>query len=160
MSFTRYRVEQHMSEYGEVDRMTGISLSSSSTSITSGYENAIYQVRKIQGRFTKRLLCGSLALILYGVIKKRKIHDLDFIVYEKNVVSDEYISLVVDDPYKHCLFLASYTKEGDMIEGIKLQDLDQIIQWKLKLGREKDRKDLEGYMKSQYFKEEEFLIDL
>ena len=51
-------------------------------------------------------------------------------------------------------------KKGKTIEGVILQDLDQIVQWKLKFGRNKDKDDLKDYLDGQYFTEEEFLINL
>jgi len=114
----------------------------------------------VQYTFPNRFLCGGLALKLYGVIERNTFCDIDFVAFEKNVKDNEYISLKCKTPYAHCLFLGNYVKKGEMIQGIRLQDLDQIIQWKIKFGRNKDMKDLKDYLDSQYFKEEEFLINL
>lgn len=126
----------------------------------STFATALVQARTIQRKFPNRLLCGGLALKLYGVIDREFFGDIDFVSLEEKVVPKEYITLKCKSPHKHCLFLASYVKEGKTIEDIKLQDLDQIIFWKMKFGREKDIKDLKKYHESQFITEEEFIINL
>jgi len=188
MSFMRHQVEEHSPAYGDTARRIAehaeeidiaihrrIIRNMEATEhvndyeeyeepeekkIFGGLESAVAFATVIQNKFPRRLLCGSLALMLYEAIPKRKIGDLDFVSYEVNVKDDEVVSLKCSTPHKHCLFLSSSVKEGETIHGLKLQNLDQMIYWKKKYGRERDLKDLEGYMKSQYFKEEEFLIDL
>lgn len=144
-------VTEHVDEYPKDEEEKKVSI---------GLRSAITFAINIQNKFPRRLLCGSLALILYTAIPERRIGDLDFVSYEVNVKDDEVVSLKCSTPHKHCLFLSSSVKEGETIHGLKLQNLDQIIYWKKKFGRERDLKDLENYTKSQYFKEEEFLIDL
>jgi hypothetical protein len=177
MSFTRHQVEEHSPEYGDTRRIAENALrrmvdmnddeeekekipSGLGSAIAFATVSAIAFATVIQNKYSKRLVCGSLALMLYEAIPKRRIGDLDFVSYEKNVKDNKYVSLKCSNPYKHCLFLSSSVKEGETIHGLKLQNLDQIIYWKKKFGRERDLKDLENYTKSQYFKEEEFLIDL
>ena len=116
------------------------------------------QVKAIQARYPKRLLCGSVALMLYGVIEKRSGGDIDFVAYEKKIIPNEHLSLQCSSPYKHCLFLGSYVKKGRTIDGIRLQDLGQIIFWKRTYGRKKDIKDLKNYLDNQFIKEGEFII--
>jgi hypothetical protein len=124
------------------------------------FRRYLSRAKKIQERFPNRFLCGGLALKLYGVIERETFGDIDFVAFEKNVKDNEYISLKCKTPHTHCLFLGNYIKKGDMIKGIRLQNLDQIIHWKTQFGRNKDMDDLKKYLDSQYFKEEEFLINL
>lgn len=179
MSFTRHQVEEHSPAYGELRRSIRNIFpfrdfrdmevtehvddypkeEEEIKKVTIGLGSAITFATNIQNKFNKRLLCGSLALILYEAIPKRRIGDLDFISYEQNVKENEFVSLKCSTPHKHCLFLSSTVKEGETIHGLKLQDLDQMIYWKRKFGRERDLKDLKNYM-SQYFTEEEFIIDI
>ena len=120
-----------------------------------GYEpNTIIVLRQaidIQKKHKNRLLCGGLALKLYGVIDRTIFSDIDFIAMEKSVKDEEYISLKCATPHAHCLFLASYVKEGAKINGLVLQDLDQIIYHKMKLGRDKDIEDLKVYHERDFF---------
>jgi len=188
MSFMRHQAEEHDTAYGESARRIAEHAEHPNTArrrrfnrirdmeVTEyvddypkeeeerktpvGLGSAISFATVIQNKFPRRLLCGSLALILYKAIPERRIGDLDFVSYEVNVKENETVSLKCSTPHKHCLFLSSSVKEGETIHGLKLQNLDQMIYWKKKYGREQDLKDLEGYMKSQYFTEEEFLIDL
>ncbi|GAH74798.1 unnamed protein product [marine sediment metagenome] len=122
------------------------------------FEVIMDQVKAIQARYPKRLLCGSVALMLYGVIEKRSGGDIDFVAYEKKIIPNEHLSLQCRSPYKHCLFLGSYVKKGITIDGIRLQDLGQIIFWKRTYGRKKDIKDLKKYLDNQFIKEDEFII--
>lgn len=160
------------------DLMEEISLSSSSISpaatqdanvqaykrmkgnTTIGLATAFENARRVQKRFPKKLVCGGLALFLYGVIKRNTFSDIDFVAFEKNVIPKEYISLKCSKPNNHCLFLTADVKEGKTIEGLKLQDLDQIIYWKTQFGRPRDKKDLQAYLDSQFIKEDEFIINL
>lgn len=120
------------------------------------YGEAIRKAKRIQLDHPKRLLCGGLALNLYGVIKRDTFSDLDFVTYEWRVVDNEVISMTSSKPYLHCLFLSPEIEEGKTIEGLRLQDLKQILYWKQRYGRDKDKKDLEAYLAKQFLKEEDF----
>lgn len=120
------------------------------------YIDAMTKARAIQERHPKRLLCGGLALRLYGVLKRDKFSDLDFVTYEWRVVDNEVISMTSSQPYLHCLFLSAEVEEGKTIHGLKLQNLKQILYWKQRYGRDKDKKDLQEYLAKQFFKEEDF----
>ena len=124
------------------------------------FDKVINQAKEIQLKHKNRLLCGGLALKLYGVIDRTSFSDIDFIAMEKSVKDHEYISLKCATPHKHCLFLGSYVKEGAKIEDLVLQDLDQIIYHKMLLGRDKDIEDLKAYHERDFFKEEEFIVDI
>ena len=121
---------------------------------------AIRHARRVQRKHPKRLLCGGLALKLYGVLQREKFSDIDFVTLEENVVRGEYISLECSNPFAHCLFLSADVREGETIQGLRLQALDQIIYWKLKWARDKDLEDLKKYQDEQFLKEEEFIINL
>ena len=121
---------------------------------------AIRQARRVQKIHPKRLLCGGLALKLYGVIQREKFSDIDFVTLEQNVVSGEYISLECSNPFAHCLFLSADVREGETYQGLRLQALDQILYWKTKWARDKDLEDLKKYKEKQFLTEEEFIINL
>jgi hypothetical protein len=144
-------VDDYEAEEEEVVAGRWTSTTNTATKIEdNGVAFAIELVKKVQANFPKRLLCGSLALLLYGVMPPRKINDLDFVILEKNVKEGEVISLKCASPTEHCLFLSSDVKYGKEINGIHLQDLDQIVYWKKKYHRPKDMKDLETYFKNQF----------
>jgi hypothetical protein len=135
------------------------SSSASSISKSSSYFDIIMsKVKAIQKKYPKRLLCGSVALMLYGVMDKRSGGDIDFVAFENKIVPNEHLSLKCSSPHKHCLFLGAYIKEGETIDGVRLQDIDQIIFWKKSYGRKKDIKDLEKYFGNQFIKEDEFKL--
>lgn len=119
---------------------------------------AMRKTRKIQKRWPKRYLCGGLALYLYGVIKRDKFSDIDFVSFEENVVDNECVSLECSKPYKHCLFLSPDVEMGSVVEGIRLQKLDQIIYWKMRYNRPKDQKDLKEYLDKQFLKDDDFKL--
>ena len=124
------------------------------------YNQAYARAKVIQKRYPKRILCGSIALMLYNIIPKRSVHDIDFVKYEKNVIPNEFISLKCSNPFEHDLFLSADVKEGKRIGELLCQDVNQIISWKLKFGRKRDYEDLDNYIKNQYFSEEEFLVGI
>lgn len=153
MSFQRHMdVEAHQISYEEDEEINQYE--------SPSFRRCLSRAKQIQERFPNRFLCGGLALKLYGIIERETFGDLDFVALEKKVKDNEYISLKCKSPYIHCLFLGNYVKKGDMVRGIRLQNLDQIIHWKIQFGRNKDMDDLKKYLDSQYFKEEEFLINL
>jgi hypothetical protein len=174
MSFTQHRgiaqrisrrirdIISHDSDYGYGDNDTeSLAASGVRRTVKSFFlDKAINQAKSIQAKHPNRLLCGGLALKLYGVIERTSFSDLDFIALEKSVKDKEYISLKCATPHIHCLFLGSYVEEGETIDGLVLQDLDQIIYHKMLLGRDKDIEDLKAYHERDFFTEEEFIVDI
>jgi len=158
MSFTQHRGITRRSRYYYYG---GIIIDSVKSTVKDlFYGKALHQARQIQEKHKNRLLCGGLALKLYGIIDRTSFSDLDFIAMDQAVKDKEYISLKCATPFKHCLFLASYVKEGSKISGLVLQDLDQIIYHKMLLGRAKDIEDLKAYHERGFFTEEEFIVDI
>jgi len=152
----------------EVARMTGMNLDD--VEVVENYNEkdnhgpsiflteAMRKSRKIQKRWPKRLLCGGLALYLYGVIKRERFSDLDFVSFEENVIDNECISLECSKPYTHCLFLSPDVEAGSVVEGIMLQKLDQILYWKMRYNRPKDQKDLKDYLDKQFLTADDFKL--
>ena len=135
--------------YNDVTEVDSISGNSPSDPLM-GIEAILTKIKMIQNRYPKRWLCGSMALILYDAIYPRRIHDLDFVMFNEKVVDGEAITLEFIKPFSHCLFLSSDAKIGEKIKGVRLQDLDQILYWKKIFGRDKDIKDLKKYDDSQF----------
>jgi hypothetical protein len=129
------------------------------------FPEALYYAMKIQKQYPEYILCGSVALILAGKIKVRDVHDLDFVTssrliskseIEKRLLkTEEYINEIENDDYtcyvstynschKFNLFFFEETKSSaktiDM--KIKIQDPDDIMKWKKKYNRPKDKKDI------------------
>jgi len=140
-------IEEHVEKYNDKDHKGSIFLT-----------EAMRKSRKIQKRWPKRLLCGGVALYLYGVIKRERFSDLDFVSYESNVVDNECVSLECSKPYTHCLFLSPDVEPGSVIDGIRLQKLDQILYWKMRYDRPKDQKDLKDYLDKQFLKADDFKL--
>ena len=124
------------------------------------FTEAMRHARKIQKQFPKKILCGGLALRLYGVIERDWFGDIDFVSFEPNVVDGEVISLKCSKPFDHCLFLSSDLDPSSygVTEGLKLQDLEQILYWKQKYNRKKDKEDLKKYLDSQFLKEDDLKL--
>lgn len=118
-------------------------------------KSAILRARQIQGRHPRRLLCGSLALILYDVVSKKYVNDLDFCIaiMDHNHAKYNSDSSYTDDqgkivwmhynkkfPYPHCLFVHNYDvqRNSEIIDGIRCQNLINVIKWKKIFNREKD----------------------
>lgn len=154
-----WEARRHLEGFADTRIYPSSSASSTSISKSSSYFDIIMsKVKAIQKKYPKRLLCGSVALMMYGVMDKRSGGDIDFVAFENKIVPNEHLSLKCSSPYKHCLFLGAYIKEGETIDGVRLQDIDQIIFWKKSYGRKKDIKDLEKYFGNQFIKEDEFKL--
>lgn len=114
-------------------------------------------VRKIQKIHSDYLLCGSLALVLYGVLDFNEKQDVDFV--SKDIGDGIYLShmqgsetCIDDNRYKHyfckegdcsyCLFENKALSVGRTICDIRLQSFDQILFWKNEFGRDKDKTQL------------------
>lgn len=124
---------------------------------------ALSIAKQIQAGRPDYLLCGSVALILWGAIPERKVLDIDFVcpadkfnpeglslyggygpsdfggylcykVQTDNAVKGFYYNVFVHDP--------SVVIKNDEINGVKIQSIDQILFWKKKFNRAKDRTDL------------------
>jgi hypothetical protein len=122
---------------------------------------AVDRAKRVQRDQPRKLLCGSLALHLYGYINKKIIHDLDFCM-----TSDDYVGTGNFDSYyhdtggcilwrhfnkvfpvNHCLFVHNVSSfvlgaNIEVLYGLKCQSLHQIIHWKKIFNRDKDATDL------------------
>lgn len=111
------------------------------------------------------VLCGSAALILQGAILPRSINDLDFICLKENFNSEglsEYGGYAPSEFDGYTTYKVSFdakVKTGieyynvfvhddltsiktKKVEGVLVQEAEDIIYWKKKWRREKDLKDL------------------
>ena len=115
------------------------------------------KAQDIQGMYPDRLLCGSVALMLAGIINKRQSHDLDFVSTEppsdKTLASGmdyavdathSYVHYFCKFPHEHCLFVLQEVSSGGVFQGVEIQDPDDIVFWKRKFGRPKDIEDLKN----------------
>ncbi|MCK5018468.1 MAG: hypothetical protein KAS32_15520 [Candidatus Peribacteraceae bacterium] len=98
---------------------------------------AIRKAKEIQKANTSKILCGSLALYLHGVLKTKFISDLDFCIEDTTVPSNQYKHDNLWFPHTHCLFRLHEVKHKT-IKGIIVQDLQTILNWKAKFNRPKD----------------------
>lgn len=124
---------------------------------------ALYIAKQIMSGRPDYLLCGSVALILGNAIPERKVLDLDFVcpadkfdptglslygdygpsvfdgylcykVQTDNAVKGFYYNVFVHDP--------SVVIKTQTVNGINCQSIDQIMFWKKKFNRPKDKTDL------------------
>jgi len=125
------------------------------------YDKAILLAKIIQQQNPDFLVAGSLALMLAGCIPKGDVHDIDFssksqqsIFYNKDKKSTP-ASIVQSHKEFTCYgfkrFESDYTFfkydvfyypdliEGGTVDGLKFQSIDQILYWKRKFNRPKDR---------------------
>lgn len=158
-----WEVHEYINDYEEIEetedeRLTIEKITDSINQIFNGHKFMIRRARRIQQENPRKLLCGSLALILYEAIPDRSVGDLDFVMMEKRIVPNETICLKLESPSKHCLFLSSSPRKGKTIEGLHLQDLEQIIHWKRRYGRKKDLRDLERKYGNEFIEERDFKL--
>ena len=100
------------------------------------------------------IICMGSALMIHGL--RQETHDIDVAVSDavfkeylkKGYQIDENISreriLIIKDGIEIELFRDLVTDiECEKINGVYVQTLESIIKWKTKLGRDKDKKDIE-----------------
>lgn len=130
------------------------------------FPEALYYALKIRRKYPDFALCGSVALILAGKIPPRNVSDIDFVTtksgakrsginleeksddsYTTVIEKDGYKCYVLkdDSTYKYNLFVfdddADLRIKNNKIE-IKMQDSEQILAWKKKYNRPKDKSDI------------------
>ena len=125
------------------------------------YNIAIMLARFIQGQNPHFKLCGSLALMLHGLLLKDKVHDLDFDTSQcvkvpkdcmqtkqtsRSIRNQEYNYICYGFTYKvDCLSIkydVFYYPElecGITVDGLQLQSAEQIIFFKRQFNRPKDQ---------------------
>lgn len=131
-------------------------------------------VKNLQESNPQLILCGSLALILAGVMEKREINDIDFVLNERDRKSICNILYIMPDCYatnkqdKYVSYHGMsdsrnmyYTYNINLLvfdddvklnseivtvdnHKINIQDLDTMLHYKKKYNRTKDIKDLDN----------------
>lgn len=133
---------------------------------TMSYAFAIAEVKLLQKDHPDWYLCGSVELILLGILDKREVHDIDFSVdvdkfeaYEllgkdndclppslQSIEDDQgrYVNIraMCDPPC--CLFIMGEHKGGFYHDGILCQDVKESLFWKQEMGRDKGNEPLNG----------------
>jgi hypothetical protein len=117
--------------------------------------DAIPIALSIQREHPSYYLCGGLALVLTGRIPPRDVHDLDFTALLTPADLSHYRKCTYfrtdkleqetykgSHPHEHCLFVNPEMTPGSTIAGLRCADLEQTIQWKRCMNREKDLIDL------------------
>lgn len=134
--------------------------------------DAIPVIMEIQGKNPKFLLGGSVALVLTGSLPEREIGDIDFILNKNQLNGNLFgFSSLRFEPYapnvddRYASYRAYYNLNGLSYEvnllvfdndialnedkiiyfnnkSIKIQKVDDILQWKQKYNRDKDITDL------------------
>jgi hypothetical protein len=132
------------------------------------YGSAIDLARTLQAKHPEWLVCGSLALMLGGYMKVRRLSDIDFAtphfssipkferLYRteyKNDASEKYYHVSSGEGWD--LFVHDeITHQPGFYHNLRLQNIQEVLHWKRIFNREKDQIDLAG----QYLPEELFEI--
>jgi len=128
------------------------------------FPEALYYALKIRRKHPEFALCGSVALILAGRIPPRNVTDIDFVVCKSKISETTLLGLKIDESYnviekdgykcytinesgvfKYNLFVFENEESVKIkLNSIKLlmQDTTQILEWKQKFNRPKDKKDI------------------
>lgn len=128
------------------------------------FPEALYYAIKLIRENPSWVLCGSTAMILSGEIDVRDVHDIDFIVQKSKINTDELVSssdyslintgdgytcyILKNDfgcPFDINLFVFDDNKpinKKTVSIKIPIQNPKEMIKWKKKYDREKDRADL------------------
>lgn len=131
------------------------------------YHTALTLTKEIVKNNPDYILCGSVALILAGVIPERDVSDLDFVAFKSNLSEDElqmvnyahnswwqtektgyktYKKSITEGIYSGCYYnLFVHDKKvlrTQVINGIIIQNVNDILKYKLIYSREKDIADL------------------
>ena len=130
------------------------------------FPEALYYTLNIRRDNPNYLLCGSVALILAGKLPVRDVHDIDFVTNERFVNVSELLSLCDDyGPKENEGYTCYNIHNFDGVHGVwdynlfvfpdsvklgvdtlsikvNMQNMDDIINWKTKYNRPKDKKDL------------------
>lgn len=133
-------------------------------------DKSIRLIKELQRNNPDLLLCGSVALILSGLLPKRNVSDIDFVCSDKHMRKIRRNLSLRSDPYNdlndgynsystyitvggwYCKINVLFFKDDTQLRSdhlksnntmIKHQDLQDIINWKKKYNRPKDLKDLE-----------------
>lgn len=124
------------------------------------YEQALKIAKKVMNRHPDYILCGSVALILAGVLPERDVGDVDFIVpkdnFTKTMIEDlaykgtnikmgykAYIErIAMFEHYNIFMFDNTEKIKTKVIGGLTIQDPENILKFKNLYARDKDLKDL------------------
>lgn len=132
------------------------------------YNDALNLAKKIMEKRPQLILCGSVGLILQKAIPERDIHDLDFACLPEDFTFVSELSLyggaktdyntvenedntcykvVGDSGYYYDVFVFDDSEklEYSIVNGIKVQSVNQILSYKKVFDRPKDRNDLQAW---------------
>lgn len=123
------------------------------------YKIAIEFTKIIQGLNPDYVPCGSLALMVAGLLPKGEVHDLDFaspkfvkapstnIRQTSRAIRNQQAPYIcygfeykVDCmSFHYDVFYYPECEDGITVDGIKMQSLEQILHWKRRFNRPKDQ---------------------
>lgn len=127
------------------------------------FTEALYYTLKIRKKHPQFKLCGSVALILSGKLPVRDVYDIDFVVNESEInletvkkstiyeplinEKDGYECYSIRDDSTYCYNLFVFKKDipvksREINIKIPIQLEDDILKWKAKYNRPKDKEDL------------------
>jgi len=124
------------------------------------FEIAIERARNIQNEFPERHLCGSVGLKLTGVLPPYDVGDIDLVadfeylnkLKRENRANEKLLYSFTDHyylecftPHPHCLlFSHAHDLAVTVVDGLSVQDPQQMVTWKKGFNRPKDRATFEG----------------
>ncbi len=123
------------------------------------YDQALAIAKQIQKRNPDYILCGSVALILAKIIPEREVSDVDFLSNKDEFKAeslqmtnypigdnDGYKTYKITQPntyYYYNVFVHDKPQTlTQVIDGITIQHVDEILKYKKQYGRVKDLDDL------------------
>lgn len=122
------------------------------------FDEALVKALRIQELCPDIAICGSIALILAGLLPEREVHDVDMVAqlpegktFEDvigagclpyQIIKGDYGRDYKTWPHEHCLFYIRDLKIVLIQLEIKIQCPDQILYWKNKFNRSKDKADI------------------
>jgi hypothetical protein len=137
------------------------------------FKTALEIAKQVKEQNPEYILCGSVALILAGVIPEREVGDIDFIAPSGYV--NESLQKVMDNypseqtptvktgytTYKDNIGAYYYNVykhvkgkiKTQVVNGIKIQKVEDILKYKKQYARPKDIYDLTSRMRRYYFNE-------
>lgn len=132
------------------------------------FNNYINLIKSMQKEHPELILCGSLALMHGDLLDIRSVSDIDFVTHKEQIPNinlrlskdyryqeAEYDGYESYSSYRHNFEVGhykinvlahknDYKIETQIINGITVQNLDNIMKWKTKYNRPKDLKDIDN----------------
>ncbi len=123
------------------------------------FDIALVLTKLVQDYYPDYRICGSMALMLADLLPKGEVHDLDFATRKCVTSTHKRINQTSrsirnkNAPYicygfqyradsltfNYDVFYYPDLEDGPIIDGFKLQSIDQIIYWKRQFNRPKDK---------------------